>query len=320
MNNSRMNAQKKRSLLLGAIVVCSVLLVALIVIAVVMHFESQEGTKPGQDSLSQTGTVETAPTETTGTANTVPQETEAPEKTLEVVTDYGTFLLSGHWTGEMRTQIINDGVYTIRAYGQIGSQQEQHLFDVCFGGSNGDSVGYIVDGNGQLLEVNIVLSDFAPDESWAETETLEFYGMQDEVNSIIGQLELVTEDLENYENTAASRQVETPYLTLSYPERWGEQIRTEVSGEDTVTVSFYGTPSGVEECHLFDIILAGSGENAVGIYTTADGTEITVEAANFSEGPDESWDEQAALEMYAMLDIINDILLALEQSGSFAYI
>jgi hypothetical protein len=214
----------------------------------------------------------------------------------------------------MRTQIIDDGVYTIRAFGRIGSHEEQHLFDVNFGG-DGERVGYIADPEGQYKKVNVVLSEFEPGEDWAEEEILEFYGMQAELNSIIGQLTLLEEKPRTDTATVA---VQTSYLTLHYPDRWGKQFRTQVSGEETVTVSFFGTPEGGEECHLFDMVLAGTGEDTVGFYTCPDGTQITVEAGNFFEDPPQDWSGEATAQLYEMLDIINDILADLERDSNFS--
>lgn len=244
----------------------------------------------------------------------IPTESTLPPKSLEVETAYGTFRLSGSWLGQMRTQIIDDGVYTIRAFGTIGSHEEQHLFDVNFGG-DGERVGYIADPEGQYKKVNVVLSEFEPGEDWAEEEILEFYGMQAELNSIIGQLTLLEEKPRTDTATVA---VQTSYLTLHYPDRWGKQFRTQVSGEETVTVSFFGTPEGGEECHLFDMVLAGTGEDTVGFYTCPDGTQITVEAGNFFEDPPQDWSGEATAQLYEMLDIINDILADLERDSNFS--
>lgn len=326
MNHSKKNYKKKQNFWVVAVIGCSAVLVALIAITVALHFGSQENTKPDQDPQSQTGTIEnttvteTDPTETTEAEETVPEETEAPAKTLEVVTDYGTFLLSGHWNGEMRTEITDAEVYTVSAYGQIGSHQEQHIFDVRFGGSDGDNVGYIADKNGKTVAVNVILSDFEPDDSWTETEKLEFYGMQNEVNSIVGRLELVSgEDTED-NSDAENLRIETPYATLLYPSIWGDRIRTEVSGDTAITVSFYGAPAGVSEVHLFDIILGGDGENSVGILKTADGAELAVAVWDSAAAPGDDWSDEAVSEFYAMIDGINHVLSGLEAAGNFTFI
>ena len=298
---SEMNNNKKKHsrshLWIPATIVCAVaFLASLVLLPVLLRPDSVE--EPDSPVL----------TEPAATESTVPL------KSLDVETNYGTFQLSGSWLGEMRTQIIDDGVYTIRAFGTIGSHEEQHLFDVNFGG-DGERVGYIADSEGQYKKVNVVLSEFEPGEDWAEGEILEFYGMQSELNSIIGQLPLLEEKPQTDGTMVA---VQTPYLTLRYPDRWGKQLRTQVSGEETVTVSFFGTPEGGEECQLFDIILSGTGEDTVGFYTCPDGTQITVEAGNFFEDPPQDWSGDTTAQLYEMQDIINDILAELEQDSSFA--
>lgn len=261
------------------------------------------------------GSGYTEPTEPTGaeTTGTLPGDAAAQE--MEVVTGYGTFVLSGSWHGRMRAEVTGGEVCTISVYGQVGSQQEQHVFDVYFGGTTGELVGYVTGENGKSVAVHIAMSDFEPGEGWSETEKQEFYGMQSEVNSIIGALELTADGGTGTEDLL----VQTPYMPLAYPGTWGDRVRAEVSGDAVVTVRFYGTPTGMEEQHLFDLVLNGGGENTVGICTTDAGEEITVEITAVSDGPGEGWDDQAAREMNAMIEGINHILSALESGGNFHF-
>ena len=321
--------EKSKSRLLSVIIcVAALLLIGEICLLLFMERNpndaaGKDGSLPAGESAepSDQTTVPTTLEAQHSGKETLPAEAEYKE--LEVVSDFGTFLLSGYWHGQMRAQITENEVYTISVFGQAGAQQEQHLFDVHFGGKGGEILGYVAGEDGRHLAVSVEISDFTPDSSWKEFEKQEFYGMQNEVNSILGQLVWLSEDEMATTDVGGNSEdllIETAYMTLRYPEEWKDQTRIEISGDDVVTVSFYGTPSGMDECHLFDVILAGTGENIVGVFTTEDGSEIYVEIANVADGPDDTWEEAAAIDMTAMIDSVNYILIALEQSGNFSFI
>ena len=320
--------EKKKGKVLTAVLCAAGLLAAAFggfMIAAALKDRGQAPKEPRPSETVQQGqtvapTTEpaAAPTES-APEQTIPGVAEYQE--LVVESDYGTFLLSGEWHGGMRAQITEGTVYTISLYGQIGNQQEQHLFDVCFGDETGDILGYLRTDDGAYVAVKIRMSDFTPGEGWLITEEQEFYGMQNEVNSIMDQMVLYdAEEIPDSEvGPDAYTRIETPYLAIDFPGTWQDRIRTQVSGSVTVTVSFYGTCTGMEECHLYDLILGGTGENAVGSYILEDGTEIWVEIANMSDGPDGSWSDEAAQELSAMLDSINDVLYALDGTGNFRF-
>lgn len=320
--------KKRKKRLVTVLIVAPVLLVAAAAAVLLPPWlaeRDQQMQTPGQTEASvQTdaaepteGTESIGQTEPDGT--TEPTEYMAPLQELEVVTDYGTFLLSGHWDGEVRAETAQKDGYTISVFGRVGAQREQRAFDVYFGGTAGDHVGYVMAPDGGAVEVTVLIYDLESDESWTETEKLEFLGMQGEVNSIIGQLRLLSDEEVRQNVNTETVSVETRYLPLSYPAAWKDQVRTVVIGGDTVVVSFYGTLTDVGEHHLFDIVLAGEGEEILGFYTADDGTEISVEVANVAEGSADGWPEQAMLEMSAMMEMINNILQNLEETGRFVY-
>lgn len=311
MKYLKKKSKKKKNGLVIALAVCMGLLVIAAAVAVALHFAGTGSKDPGQEPVTQTD-----PVKATGSAYEIPQAADLQE--LEVVSDYGTFQLSGYWHGEMRADITDEDGYTISVYGQIGSQQEQHIFDVCFGGTEGDHIGYVYDKNGEPVAVSIVLSAFEPDDSWTEQEKQEFYGMQSELNSIIGHLELVSEEEIGSVSDEEAMQIETPYVTLVYSGAYSDRIRTEISGEDVVTVRFFGTPSGVAEVYLFDIIFGGNAENAVGFYTADDGSAIAVEVQMGAASTD-GWSDEPVAEYYVMMDSINDLLFQMENEGSFRF-
>lgn len=249
-----------------------------------------------------------------------PIETELPAKETVIHTDYGKFVLSGHWQGELIVEYLRGQSNTIRALCQTERHGKIHLFDVIFGVADGDLVGYVFYApRNEYISVCLKLSAVEPDDSWTEEEKQEFYGMQSEVNSILSQLDLVSETPAEPTQEDDVVEVKTSYFSLYYPAKFAGCIRAEVQEGEIVVVSFFGTAVGMEEQHLYDIEINSATEIPVGYYTLSDGKNIALDICNFAEYSMEGWADEPQKQMNEMIESVNDVLFALEQSGNFTY-
>lgn len=242
---------------------------------------------------------------------------ELPYQKLDISTRYGDFTLDGYWDGQIRAVIFDEDIYVIRILGWVGGQPEQVVFEVSFGDGVGDPVGYVRVQDGGMMPVYVLCEEMVFDDSWTGAEKTAFLCMQEEVNSILSKLPLEAgsgDDLpeESY------MQIETPYLTIFYPEQWRQQVRVEVSGINKVVVRFWGTPSGAEEVHLFDFIF-GSEEGDLLGFLTINQNVIPVCVIVNDSAPDSSLSEDAKMEVYGMLSAINAILDKMLETGMFVY-
>lgn len=253
-----------------------------------------------------------------GWESELPAESTALEKITDVATKYGNFKLAGHWDGDLEVEIVEGTAYVIRAYCNTALKGKSHLFDVTFGAGSGEFMGYASDINGIYAPVYIELGAVEPDDSWPEEEVRDYFGMQGEINSILSQLDLVDHD-PTAQTDSGVVEIKTSYFSLFYPSKYGNRVRAEVEEGETVTVTFYGTPEGMEELLLFKILLNGNSEMPVGLYTIADGRQIPVDIGSFGEYDTTGWTEEASRQLSEMLESINDILSALEQTGNFQY-
>lgn len=116
------------------------------------------------------------------------KETALEEKGFKIETPYVELNYPEYWKKQVRVEQVEDSVYTVQFYGILEGKEEQHMFDIVFGGDEGTPIGY-VESNGEEIVVNVVSYSLNLDESWSEEETTTLYTMQEDINYIIWSLE-----------------------------------------------------------------------------------------------------------------------------------
>lgn len=185
--------QNSRKLLIIALVILSVLLAALLGLAIYLN---QSGTEePGTEPSDQQTQGESAPTtapegETTMAPATDPavESTTEPED-MTISTKFGDHTYPGKWANQVRTEVkeTGDGGY-VTYYGTVNGK-EAVLFTVHYGKApeNSFPIGTMkVDG--VSLAVSVEMSEFEPDSSWTEEEADTIRAMQEGLNDVIAHL------------------------------------------------------------------------------------------------------------------------------------
>jgi hypothetical protein len=247
---------------------------------------------------------------------TEPTEPTEPPKTTSISTPYGEFTFSGYWQGEMLVEFVQGK--TIRALCQTGSQSRIHLFDITFGEAEGECMGYLATESDSYLPVYLKLSDVEPDSSWTAEEEQDYYAMQSQINSILSNLEL-EQDPPTEPSEQGTVELQTPYFTLNYASPNAHCLRTEHRDGEDYCISFYGTPEGMTEMHLYDIRLSTTDQGAIGFYTTEDGVVLYLHVENVEEYAMDDWSDSSREQMNQLMEGINDLLLALSDSEAFTY-
>ncbi len=105
---------------------------------------------------------------------------EEPIETYDIQTEKGTFQYPTSWKENMRYEEKDNQIVF---YGKVGNHEEQILFTLVFGGSEGYLLGKL---NGE--ELHIIDSDVQFDESWSEEEKNQIITMQEDFNVILEDL------------------------------------------------------------------------------------------------------------------------------------
>lgn len=92
------------------------------------------------------------------------------------------------WKGNLRVEQIEGDVYTVKFYAQIEGKEEQHLFDIIFGGEDGYMIGTLNDEGGTSVPVYVVSADFMPDDSWEEEKANTYHAMAEDINYLLDRL------------------------------------------------------------------------------------------------------------------------------------
>jgi hypothetical protein len=145
-----------------------------------------------------------------------------------------------------------------------------------------------------------------------------YYAMQSQINSILSNLEL-EQDPPTEPSEQGTVELQTPYFTLNYASPNAHCLRMEHREGEDYCISFYGTPEGMTEMHLYDIRLSTTDQGAIGFYTTEDGAVLYLHVENVEEYAMDDWSDSSREQMNRLMEGINDLLLALSDSEAFTY-
>lgn len=119
------------------------------------------------------------------------------------------------------------------------------------------------------------------------------------------------------ENTGIA--VDTPYITLHYPEEWQGIVtaeQTEAAGGQMLT---FRTTIGEADAVLFSLIFSGA-ETAegfpLGVLTQENGDDVHVFAA-MNETIPETWSEEEINQFGSMQERVNDLIMQLNEDPRF---
>ena len=122
-----------------------------------------------------------------GTTNTHKDTTEEAIEEMDIETSFGTLKFPAKWKEQIRIEIEDESECTIRFYGTVEGKEEQHLFNISFGGEGDIPIGSIImDGVGYDVCMTFAELDI---EDWNEEDANTLFAMQEDVNYIIKCLE-----------------------------------------------------------------------------------------------------------------------------------
>ena len=233
---------------------------------------------------------------------------------VKIQTPYGDILLEETWAPYLRYEINRGDVTEVHFAAEI-AETSVKLFDLYLG-SEEELAGYLTAGSGEKVPVGVVVHDIVPADSWTQEEEELAFSMQDAVNEVLTQLKVETEPLdvqEEPETVGAEVSVETDFGVLTYTDYWNGGLR--IAEEDS-RIGGFGTVPGKPEQKLFEVSVGGDGEISAGIYTDENGQQIPVFLTVPELTLDADWTEEQQRTLYAMQNVLNDILDQLELTSA----
>ena len=227
-------------------------------------------------------------------------------ESVKIRTPYGDILLEETWVPYLHYELTKGDVTVLAFSAQIGKSNVK-LFDLYLG-SEDHLAGYLTSDSGEQVPVGVVVHDIVPADSWSPEEEELVFTMQDALNEVLVQLgvEIVLPEIpEETEEVGTAVSVETGFGVLTYMDYWNGGLRiAEADGR----IRGFGTVPGKEEQKLFEISVGGDGEIPVGMYTDKNGQKISVFLTVPELTVDADWTEEARRAIYAMQNVLNDIL------------
>ncbi len=157
MSETRNNSKTKILL----IVIFSVLLIAIVAVCVGIGISKNAVEQPSQ-------------------SNTAPYE-DVLEENFDIETPYVTLNYPIKWKDKVEINHINEDIYTVEFY-KTTDNELIHLFDIAFGGSEGDFIGTLTT-ESESVELRVV--SYSIDNTLSDAELEEIGDMLEDVNQLI---------------------------------------------------------------------------------------------------------------------------------------
>lgn len=232
-----------------------------------------------------------------------------------IETRYGKLYFPEKWQTYIDVQINENDPYTVHFFATLDNEVKARLFNIVFGGSEGVYVGKIIDSEGAIIDVHIVMNELSGDEDYTKEQANLIIAIQEDVNHIISKMPIIKEEHKKENDVESS--LETPFITLQYPEKWKDVIRVNHIEGDEYTVEFFGKIGDSEEIHLFDISFGEETANSIGSIKCKDGSVKSINVVTYDFDFSDEWVEERKNEIYSMAEDINIILQNIMENDSF---
>lgn len=107
---------------------------------------------------------------------------------LFIDTPYGQLKYPEKWKAYLEVIHAEQKPYAVEFYCTLPQRSRELMFTIYIGGSAGDQIGTITDGNGQAHRVGVTSREFTPPADWSQAETEVYYLMLEDINYIIESL------------------------------------------------------------------------------------------------------------------------------------
>lgn len=138
-----------------------------------------------------TDSTNSAVVEEQNTGEAVDQRVTEAQNTedFSIDTSYVTLHYPKQWEDHVRVEIEEDEENIVQFYVALDDKEEQHMFDILFDSEEGSKIGDIEGTDGETVSVS-VMSYAVEMDDWDEEDQHMVYSMMEDVNHIIGKLEL----------------------------------------------------------------------------------------------------------------------------------
>lgn len=226
----------------------------------------------------------------------VPEAVESTDVSIE--TPYCDLVVTKEFADNVKSKVISEDPYTV-SFRMISDDTE--LFSISFGGETEMLLGTL-----QLENENVVLyADY--NDLDRENENYETYctyqeGISTIINHLSSDYDFIVNEITDWVDPSTF-DIQTPVVTMKYPNRWKEKVTIDVS-EEAVKFSCNGEK-------LFDIVFSECDGFILGTYKD---TPIYVKDYTINKG---SYSEAQYLELCTMQEDMNVILQGLLEDSNF---
>ena len=90
-----------------------------------------------------------------------------------------------NWEMYLHTELVSEEPCTVRFAADLEGKTRVAMFDVTLSTEAEDPVGSLTGGDGEIWLLSLTYHDFAPDDSWSESEKNLVYAMMEDINYML---------------------------------------------------------------------------------------------------------------------------------------
>lgn len=165
--------RKRRMLLLIVVMILLVIVIGIVVAVWLVLPIGEQGKEVNEEAQSSSFDSYNTP------------ELDETVEMLDITTPYGVLNYPAQFADRLYHETTTqEGTYTHTFY-FVKDVENIEMFSVYFGSAEtGTLIGYIME-NGECIAVTVDSTDFEPDATWSEAESLLYYAMVDSINDVI---------------------------------------------------------------------------------------------------------------------------------------
>lgn len=244
------------------------------------------------------------------------------KKETEILTPYCTLEFPKEWQEYMTYKESEDkGVFTENFYCSIGKKQAR-LFAVHFGEtSEGELLGNLKFEE-EMIPIYIEIFTLSDKTDWTDEEKNIIAEMTEAVNEVIQSIKK-NKSFSEAKDTGERGveydyiEIETPYCTLKFPDKWEQYLEYEINDENSVfSIEFFANIKQQKK-KIFTVNFGDTNEKDGVGYIKTEKMEMPVSVKIEEIVLDDSWTEKEKDILYAMGECVNDVIQSIVSDEAY---
>lgn len=284
-------------------------LVCMMFVAALLVGCSQGNTQPEPTEIQA---LQTTLAEPSDASEPTVEETAESEKTIE--TAYLPVQISGEYVQNLEHRRVTEDSRAMEIFTMVKDNTEVELFRIYFDEEETGSYLGSLEVDGEEIPVTLEVPEYS-DEMFADEESRTvYYELMDTLNGVVETIQQDDRFSSNEKIPVQTEETQLSYWNFTLPAGMEQEESTEAGN---YLATFYGNVNG-SRYKLYSVALGEvTLRTVLGTYSV-NGVPCTVSVESEELPVTDGWPDNAVLELYKMMESINDVIQTIMQSEGFS--